>query len=191
MRFVSTILTIYSLIILVRIVLTWMPGTTYGRVGQFLARVTDPYLNLFRQVRFLTIGNINFSPVLGLILLSIANRIAATLAFSEVVHWTTIVAVFIQVVIGAIGFFSGLFAVVGGVRLIGLLIKRDGTQRFWYMLDHILQPMAYRVANTILRGRPVKYIQTLGLFIGVMLLITIGVNLLGSALIGLLLQAQS
>ena len=191
MRILSTLLSLYSLTILVRIVLTWMPGGSFGRVGLILAQVTDPYLNLFRRVKFLSIGHIDFSPVIGLILLSIANRIASALAFSQEVSWAIVVALFIQAIMGAIGFFCVLFALVAGVRLIGLKRRRTDSQRFWYSLDHLLQPMAYRVANLILRGRPIKYTNTLVLFIGTMLLIMIVTRLLSAAFIGLLLQAQA
>lgn len=34
--------------------------------GQILASICDPYMNYFRGIRFLRIGNMDFSPVLSI-----------------------------------------------------------------------------------------------------------------------------
>lgn len=58
-------LSIYYYVIIVTIILSWTPAVRTS-VYQFLKTITDPFLNLFRG--FLVFSNLDFSPLIGLIL---------------------------------------------------------------------------------------------------------------------------
>ncbi len=82
---VEALLTVYSLAILARILLSWVPlrsGTFSYRLYSILYDVTEPYLRVFRRylplVRF---GNaaLDLSPVVGLAVLFIVQRVVALL----------------------------------------------------------------------------------------------------------------
>jgi uncharacterized protein YggT (Ycf19 family) len=82
---VETALYVYSLLILGRILLSWVPlrsGTVSYRLYGMLYDVTEPYLRVFRRflplVRF---GNaaLDLSPLAGLAVLFIAQRVVALL----------------------------------------------------------------------------------------------------------------
>ena len=82
---VEMALSLYSLAILARIVLSWVPlrsGTPSYRLYSFLYDVTEPYLRVFRRflplVRF---GNaaLDLSPLVGLAVLFIVQRVVALL----------------------------------------------------------------------------------------------------------------
>lgn len=61
---------IYSLLLLVRVLLTWFQTAEWAQqVMGFLSPITDPYLNLFRSF-IPPLGGIDFSPMLALIVLS-------------------------------------------------------------------------------------------------------------------------
>lgn len=53
-RYLEALLYVYIILILVRILLSWIPRMPYNRtlnaVVTFVHEVTDPYLNLFRRV---------------------------------------------------------------------------------------------------------------------------------------------
>ena len=53
-RYVEALLYVYIILILVRILLSWIPRMPYNRtlnaVVTFVHDVTDPYLNLFRRI---------------------------------------------------------------------------------------------------------------------------------------------
>ena len=84
--YVGALLLVYLILIIIRVLLTWIPRLPYNRVLQasvrFVEEVTDPYLNLFR--RFLPpIGGggfaLDLSPILGIILLIIVQRVVVGL----------------------------------------------------------------------------------------------------------------
>jgi YggT family protein len=84
--YVGALFLVYLILIIIRVLLTWVPRLPYNRplraVVGFIEEVTDPYLNLFR--RFLPpIGgggfSLDLSPILGIILLIIAQRVVVGL----------------------------------------------------------------------------------------------------------------
>jgi len=84
--YVGALFLVYLILIIIRVLLTWVPRLPYNRtlraVVGFIEEVTDPYLNLFR--RFLPpIGgggfSLDLSPILGIILLIILQRVVVGL----------------------------------------------------------------------------------------------------------------
>ena len=78
--YVDTLLTIYVLLIFIRIVMSWIPRMPYNRylaaVLTFVSDVTDPYLNIFR--RFIPPlrmgpGALDLSPIVGTFVLLIVG----------------------------------------------------------------------------------------------------------------------
>lgn len=72
--YVSALFVVYLILILTRIVLSFVPRMPYNRtlraVVGFVNEVTDPYLNLFR--RFIPpIGPLDISPILAILVLNI------------------------------------------------------------------------------------------------------------------------
>jgi YggT family protein len=65
----SSTLTLYFYVLIVRVLLTWFPTIDwYSQPFAFLSQVTDPYLNLFRSL-LPPIGGIDFSPMVAILLL--------------------------------------------------------------------------------------------------------------------------
>ena len=59
---------IYTLILIVRVLITWVNPDPFNPVVQFLARVTDPVLEPLRRV-IPPLGPIDISPVVALLIL--------------------------------------------------------------------------------------------------------------------------
>jgi YggT family protein len=85
-NYVNTLITVYIVLIFVRIVLSWFPRIPYNRmldaVLSFVRDVTDPYLNLFR--RFLPPvrvgpGALDLSPMVATFVLIIVGSIVTGL----------------------------------------------------------------------------------------------------------------
>jgi YggT family protein len=84
--YVSALFLVYLVLIFIRVLMTWIPRIPYNRylraaIG-FVEEVTDPYLNVFR--RFLPpVGgggfSLDLSPILGIILLLIAQNVVVGL----------------------------------------------------------------------------------------------------------------
>jgi YggT family protein len=84
--YVGAVFLVYIILIIVRVLLTWIPRMPYNRtlraVVGFIEEVTDPYLNVFR--RFLPpVGGgafaMDLSPILAIILLFIARAVVVGL----------------------------------------------------------------------------------------------------------------
>ncbi len=85
-NYVDAIFIVYIILILIRILLSWIPRMPYYRwlsaTVDFVHQVTDPYLNFFR--RFLPpIGGggmaFDLSPILAIIVLYIARAVIVPL----------------------------------------------------------------------------------------------------------------
>lgn len=84
--YVEALIWIYTILILVRILLSWIPRIPYNpilrSVIQFVEDVTNPYLNLFRRlIPPVNIGGggLDLSPILAILSLSIVGGIVVNL----------------------------------------------------------------------------------------------------------------
>lgn len=84
--YIRTLALVYTIIIIIRIILSWIPRLPYNRwlsAGvKFVTDVTDPYLNLFRRVLppvRLGPGALDLSPMVALFVLIIVSSIVARL----------------------------------------------------------------------------------------------------------------
>ena len=71
---INVIFSFYSLIIILRIFLTWIPNIDWEtQPFKLLSSLVDPYLSIFR--RFIPpVGGLDFSPFVALIILSIIYK---------------------------------------------------------------------------------------------------------------------
>ncbi|WP_243289954.1 YggT family protein [Bacillus sp. FJAT-47783] len=68
----SRLLEIYSYAIIIYILMSWFPNARESAIGQFLARICEPFLEPFR--RFIPpLGMIDISPIVALLVLRLAN----------------------------------------------------------------------------------------------------------------------
>jgi YggT family protein len=75
-------LQIYIVLIIVRILLTWFPTITWmQQISSFLSVVTDPYLNLFRNL-IPAVGGFDFSTILAVLLLQVMQQVVQQVMFS-------------------------------------------------------------------------------------------------------------
>lgn len=69
----ATFITIYTYIIIIRVLLTWFPNIDwYSQPFAAISQITDPYLNLFRSF-IPPLGGIDISPILAILLLQVAG----------------------------------------------------------------------------------------------------------------------
>jgi YggT family protein len=77
---VAKFLQIYSILLIVRILLTWFPTVDwYKQPFATLSQVTDPYLNLFRSI-IPPLGGMDFSPILAFLALNLLQSAILPLA---------------------------------------------------------------------------------------------------------------
>ncbi len=77
LRLLSSLVDIYTILIFVRCLLTWIPNNTgvMQSVNSVLGKICDPYLNLFKKFIPPIGGTIDISPIVALLVLQLAMRI--------------------------------------------------------------------------------------------------------------------
>ncbi|OHY34559.1 YggT family protein [Cylindrospermopsis raciborskii] len=71
---------IYSYVLIVRVLLTWFPQINwYNQPFAALSQVSDPYLNLFRNI-IPSLGGIDISPILAFFVLNIVSSLLENLS---------------------------------------------------------------------------------------------------------------
>ena len=85
-HYVSTLITVYIVLIFIRILMSWFTRIPYNRyldmVLKFISDVTDPYLNIFRRILppvRIGPGALDLSPIVGVLVLSIVGGIIINL----------------------------------------------------------------------------------------------------------------
>ena len=76
---VASFIKLYLLLLFVRVLLTWFPNVNWMRQPwTMLRQVTDPYLNLFRNLIPPVMGQIDFTPILGFMVLQFLARVLSS-----------------------------------------------------------------------------------------------------------------
>ena len=151
----SSLISVYSFVCLIRILLTWMPQIDQSPAGRFVAGLCDPFLNWFRRFSFTRVGMVDFSPILALGALSLGGMIFSTLASTGHITLGLILAGLVQIIWSFVSFFLNIMILFLAIRLIYDLVNRNGFSPFWTMLDRFLNhPISY-VTGLFNRGRGV------------------------------------
>ena len=75
-------LSIYSYILIIRILLTWFPNLDWSNpVLSNISAISDPYLNIFRGI-IPPLGGLDLSPILAFIVLNITEGLINNLRYT-------------------------------------------------------------------------------------------------------------
>lgn len=150
-RTLASVLTLYSILCFVRIIITWIPGASYSRFGSLLSSICDPYLNLFRRFRFLTIGSFDFSPALALCLLGGASSLVNGFANGGKITVGMILGMAVEVISSILSSLISFLLIVLIIRVVIMFI--NGGSQFSgspliNQLDRSISPLVNRIAGT-------------------------------------------
>ncbi|MEE0999790.1 MAG: YggT family protein, partial [Treponemataceae bacterium] len=150
--------------------------------GQFLSKLCDPYLNIFRRIRLLQIGAVDLSPILAIGILSIASSfIGQIIAFGRFSIGILLASV-IQVCWTAISSILTIYNILILIRLIVALLKKDYSSNIWQTLDRIIYPVQNKITNLIFKNKIIS--NTLSL--GITLIACVLLQIIGSWIVGLI-----
>lgn len=168
----ASVVSIYTILCLVRVMLTWFPGAEYSKFGQVLSQMCDPYLNVFRRFRFLRFSSFDFTPAIALCILMALQTLFSSFAIGRGFRLSEILAMLVMLVGNILTSVLGFIAVILLVRLIAYLIVGDGNSSYsiWTVIDRSISPFIFRIAGLFFRNRPVSFVKAL-----VVSLITIAV----------------
>lgn len=185
----NSLVTIYMLLLFIRILLTWFGGIqSMGKPAEILASVTDPYLKLFRGIPFLRIGYFDFSPIMAILVLSLVSSVLHQLAMQQQVTVGLLLGLIAMMVFSTVSFFALIFMVLALIRLIGIVANLGSGGQFMTVLDSIFQPLSFRMAARLFKGRSVSYTTTLAVMAALLGALFLATRVLGPYLAMLLLH---
>lgn len=175
---VSSVIQLYSTLCFIRIVLTWIPGASYTAAGRFLAAICDPFLNIFRGIRWMQIGGLDFSPAIAIGLLYAVRSIVMGIMRTGRIYiggiLATIIAMFWSIVSSLITFLLLLLA----IRLIALLLQRGRyAGAFWEQMDYALEPLVDKLSSVFIRSPFQRTTYRSRIFLAIALLAAIWLTL--------------
>ncbi len=170
LRTLATLISIYTLLCTIRILLTWIPGMQYNRFVATLNAICDPYLRLFSSISWLRFGALDFSPILGLSLLVLTSSMLENIAASGKFSLGMFLAMFIVMIRSVAASLITFLLIILIIRLIVALMKRDNS-RLWTEIDYTLNPIVSSIGRFFSGRRPVSYVTTLVLSIIVVVFI--------------------
>jgi len=183
LRIISSLISVYTFLCFIRIILTWIPGMSYNKVTNILASICDPYLNLFRNIKWLTIGSFNFSPALALCLLGAASMLLTHFSHQGRISVGIILSLIVQIIWVMIHSIILFFMILLLVRVILLLVNKSSSEgAILTQIDYTIKPIVYRMSSLFTRGKTISYKAALITAL-IMLLI---VNIAGSVLVSYL-----
>lgn len=145
----SAAVTIYTLLCFIDIILSWVPGAKYTKFGQFISKICDPYMNFFSRIRFMRFGNIDFSPIISIGILSVISATLSNISATGRIYFGSILASFIMMLWNVVSSIGSLVLVLIIIRLIVLLVQKGNVSynSAWYQLDGILGNISNRIAQ--------------------------------------------
>ncbi|PMD67727.1 YggT family protein [Companilactobacillus nuruki] len=72
---ISTAFNVYEFILFVFCLMSFVPSLYNNPIGRFVVAMVDPFLNLIRRVIPTTIGMLDFSPIIAIIILQLLERV--------------------------------------------------------------------------------------------------------------------
>ncbi len=185
-QIISFIVSIYSFLIVIRILFTWVSlgQDQFGGLYQTLCSLTDPVLNMFRNISWMRRGSIDFSPLAALVTLGILNTIFTTLARQGRITLGIILGIILQGIWSVVAFFLLMFIILLIVRLIMDFSESASASQYRPLVDSLTRWPIDLAHSLFFSGKSISIRQ--GIYGG--LLLTIGMRFIGGIIINWLIR---
>lgn len=190
LRIISAFLSLYSLLCLLRIIITWIPNYSYSKPADILAQICDPYMNLFRGIKWLRFGSFDFSPALALCILSAGSQLFSSLANGGYINLQMILAMILGIFFSILSSLIFFLIILFAIRLILIMINRDSYNTSGFManqIDSSISSIVYRIARTFAMGRRITYKAALIISIIALLFLQFALRILLAFILSIIL----
>lgn len=158
----SAAVTIYTILCFINIIISWFPGAKFTGFGKMISALTDPYMNFFSRSGWLTFGNIDFSPILSIGVLSVISSILGGITATGRLYVGGIIATVLAMLWNVTSSILSIAFLLVIIRWIVLTVKHGYTpyDSAWNNIDQFLQKIAFKVSKTFIRS-PSSYSKAL------------------------------
>ena len=145
----ASLVGLYNFLCLIRIALTWIPNVSSSKVSQFLAKICDPYLNIFRGIRGLRLGSFDFSPAIGLLLLALAANVLDSLSHGAKYSLSSLLVILVNGLWTVISSIIGFLILLIVIRLVIMLVKKTqySSNPLVYSVDQSIAPFVDKLVR--------------------------------------------
>ncbi len=154
----SSLLSLYSLAIVVRIFLSWghIGEMRFGSFYHFIIKITDPYLDLFRSFPGLQSGNLDFSPMIAMVILGILNNILSIFSREGTITLGLILALTCNAIWSVLSFFIVIFIILSIIRIVYEYYKSPNAIHYIAILDNLLRGPQNKIHSIFFGGREIE-----------------------------------
>lgn len=179
---ISWIVSVYMFLCIIRVLQSWIPSLDQSRFGLFMRRICDPYLDIFRNIKFLRIANLDFSSILALGVLVLVSGLFGQIASYGVLRFGYILASLLRIVWSAASSVITIFNIFVVIRLVMNLLNKDYDSNLCVSIDRIVNPVKNRIFSYLFHNRIFSFRITMLILLG----IGIALQFAGSFVIGLI-----
>lgn len=175
-QMLASAVNIYAFLCFIRIILTWIPGAAYSGFGRFISNICDPFLNIFRGVRWMQVGNLDFSPAVSIGLLYAFSSILSNIAVTGRIYFGGILAIVISMFWSIFASLMGFLLILLIIRFIAMLTQKRSSYygSFWSQLDYALEPFVHRFTKFLSNGKFQSYRNAILVTIVMLVLLLVG-----------------
>ena len=183
-RFLTGVIYVYMILLVLRILLSWIRGAVYGKPWELLVRVTDPYLSLFSRIRFLRQGMFDFTPIAAILTLVVALNVIHSIQRFGTITAGRFLGILTGAVWSGLAFLLVLVLILAIVRAI-VTALRPGQET---QITSGVGMMVVRVVSLVRRFLPERRPLTDRQYLYLTIVFLFIVRLLGGYLVGLLVR---
>lgn len=174
--FMTKLLTLYSWIIWIRIMLSWFnPYPRQGSFTYYFAILVDPFLGLFRSKHF-QVGMLDFSPLAAIGILSVVQSLFAIYAQYGTMRLAWVVQLSLNAIWNyafSIFFFMAILLLI--IRFIASLAHSSGPM---YQMTHIVDNLCKKIQWAFFPRRIVKETTINGITLAITVMCYFGIKYL-------------
>lgn len=181
----ASLVSIYSTICFIRIILTWFPPINYSPIGKFFSSLCDPYLNLFSKLP-LRIGMMDFTAMVAIGVLYVISAILESILRSGYISLSIVLGNLIYFAYSIAASILSFITLIFFIRLLVSIFSKSSNQYDspWQRFDDAIRGIVFKICSFFSGGRNISYktallIDTIALF---------AVLLLSGALLRVLLR---
>jgi len=186
--FLASVAGVYSIFILIRIITTWFSGrngSVTSKPVDLLGKITDPYLDWWRQSLKLRFGVLDMSPIAGIAALSAAQSMLSSLSRAEIITLGNILSILLLSLWSVVSWVLGFCFIILLLRIFAHLTSRDMYSPFWKTIDSVTQPIILNINKIVFGSRLSDFIKILVLSSLVIIGLRIGGGIVISMVAGM------
>lgn len=154
----AKLVSLYSTICFIRIILTWIPQLNYSNFGRILASICDPYLNLFAKLP-LRIGMIDFTAMIAIGVLYIISSVLGSITLSGYISVSMILSHLINILWSILSSVITAVMLIFFVRYFVAVFNKASNQYNspWQRFDDAIRNMVFKICRIFTGGKNISY----------------------------------